>query len=440
MKTTINFDNVQFICIMMCLSICFSTAYAQKIDVKEKAKNAAANRADGKVNEGINKGLDKIEEGIGGLFKKKDKNTSETKAKNSKEEKGNSNSQGQDEPAFSTQNKFDFIPGDKILAFDDFKQDAVGDLPAKWNSTGGCEIVKVNGATGNWAQLSGAEAIFSPQYISKLPDNCTIDFDMIVTCNKESNWYQQFGIEIISSGSLKGQNEKAWMPANTGLAFDVKPRSKEVTATIRVKGETMSESTGQYAKLAFAKPIRISIMRQQQRVKIYFDEKKMYDLPQGLPIAQNYYLRFSSWVQDEGDAETTKLYISNLRYAVGKPDMRNKLLTVGKLVTRGILFDVGSAVIKSESAGVLKEIASILNENKDLKVKIVGHTDSDGDKAKNLTLSEQRAMAIKTTLVKNYDVNEDHLMAEGKGASLPVDVNTTAAGKANNRRVEFIKL
>jgi OOP family OmpA-OmpF porin len=129
-----------------------------------------------------------------------------------------------------------------------------------------------------------------------------------------------------------------------------------------------------------------------------------------------------------------------LRYAVGKPDMRTKLLTDGKLVTRGILFDSGSAVIKVQSAGVLKEIAGVLNENPQLKVKIVGHTDSDGDNAKNMELSEQRAMAIKTALVRDFSVNEDALTAEGKGETQPSDPNTTVAGKANNRRVEFIKL
>ncbi len=418
--------------IIVCL-VSTSSLYAQKT-IKEKAKTAATNKADRKVDETIDKGLDKLEKGIGGLFKKKDKSTeSDQKDKNEKTEKG-------EEPSFSTYNKFDFVPGDKILAFDDFKQDAVGDLPAKWNSTGGAEIVKVNGFDFNWVQLTGSEAIFSPQYTAKMPDNCTVDFDMIVTFNQESNWYQRFYIEMISSAKLAAASEKAYMPSNTGVSFEVIPRSKEIKAVSYVKGETITESLAQYSKLNARKPIHVSIMRQQQRIKIYFDEKKVYDLPQALAAAPNYYLRFGTFVQDEGDSETTKMYISNLRYAIGKPDMRNKLLTEGKLVTRGILFDSGSAIIKPQSAGVLKEIATVLNENPQLKVKIVGHTDSDGDNAKNLQLSEQRAMAIKTALVNDFKVNEDHMTAEGKGETQPSDVNTTTVGKANNRRVEFIKL
>ncbi len=424
---------------LVCL-VSTSSLYAQK-SIKEKAKTAATNKADRKVDETIDKGLDKLEKGIGGLFKKKDKST-ETDVKDKGRNTGDADAtnRGQDGSSFSTYNKFDFVPGDKILAFDDFKQDAIGDLPAKWNSTGGAEIVKVNGSDFNWVQLTGSEAIFSPQYTAKMPDNCTVDFDMIVTFNQESNWYQRFYIEIISSAKLAAASEKAYMPSNTGVSFEVVPRSKEIKAVSYVKGETITESLGQYSKLNIRKPIHVSIMRQQQRVKIYFDEKKVYDLPQALAIAPNYYMRFGTFVQDEGDSETTKMYISNLRYAVGKPDMRNKLLTEGKLVTRGILFDSGSAIIKPQSAGVLKEIAAVLNENPQLKVKIVGHTDSDGDNAKNLQLSEQRAMAIKTALVNDFKVNEDHMTAEGKGETQPSDVNTTTVGKANNRRVEFIKL
>jgi OOP family OmpA-OmpF porin len=441
MKTIIKPLKFSVLFLLASCSIGVSNLYAQKIDVKEKAKIAATNKADRKVDETIDKGLDKLEKGIGGLFKKKDKATETTdKDKNKKTKDADVAVKGQDEPSFSTYNKFDFIPGDKILAFDDFKQDALGDLPAKWNSTGGAEIVKVNGSDFNWVQLSGADAFFSPQYTAKMPDNCTVDFDMVVTFNPESNWYQRFYIEVISSAKLAAASEKAYMPSNSGISFEMAPKDRAINARSYQKGETLTESAGQFAKLNTKKPIHVSMVRQQQRVKIYFDEKKVFDLPQALAAEPNYYLRFGTFVQDEGDSETTKMYISNLRYAVGKPDMRNKLLTEGKLVTRGILFDSGSAVIKAQSAGVLKEIATVLNENPQLRVKIVGHTDSDGDNAKNLQLSEQRAMAIKTALVNDFNVNEDHLTAEGKGETQPSDVNTTAAGKANNRRVEFIKL
>ena len=77
------------------------------------------------------------------------------------------------------------------------------------------------------------------------------------------------------------------------------------------------------------------------------------------------------------------------------PDMRNKLITEGKLVSYGIYFDVNKDVVKPESYGTLKSIADVLTENAGVKVKIVGHTDADGDNAANLDLSKRRAAAVK---------------------------------------------
>ena len=125
--------------------------------------------------------------------------------------------------------------------------------------------------------------------------------------------------------------------------------------------------------------------------------------------------------------------------ATGAPDTRNKIITEGKWVTRGILFDVNSDRIKAESYGSLKEIAGVLTENADLKVQIVGHTDADGDDTANLDLSKRRAASVKTALATEFKIDAARMDTDGKGESQPVDKNDNPAGKANNRRVEFIK-
>ncbi|CAN5757212.1 hypothetical protein BH11BAC3_BH11BAC3_11690 [soil metagenome] len=88
----------------------------------------------------------------------------------------------------------------------------------------------------------------------------------------------------------------------------------------------------------------------------------------------------------------------------------------------------------------MKEIAAVLNEYKEVKIKIIGHTDSDGNDAANLTLSQKRATAIKGALVKNYEISDARIETEGKGETVAVADNKTKEGKAANRRVEFIKL
>ena len=75
-----------------------------------------------------------------------------------------------------------------------------------------------------------------------------------------------------------------------------------------------------------------------------------------------------------------------------------------------------------------------------MKVKIVGHTDADGDDKANMDLSKRRAAAGKNYLVNELDIAAGNIETDGKGEGQPADKNTTAEGKANNRRVEFIKL
>jgi outer membrane protein OmpA-like peptidoglycan-associated protein len=173
-------------------------------------------------------------------------------------------------------------------------------------------------------------------------------------------------------------------------------------------------------------------------MKWYVDEVKIFDIPRFFPAGVTMdRIRFSL---HGCDLEGYQPFIANFRVAVGAPDMRNKLVTEGKLVTRGITFDSGSDKIKAESYGTLKEIANILKENPAIRVKIVGHTDSDGDDASNMTLSKKRAEAVKSALAGQFAIDASRMETDGKGESQAVSPNTTPEGKANNRRVEFIKL
>jgi len=85
-------------------------------------------------------------------------------------------------------------------------------------------------------------------------------------------------------------------------------------------------------------------------------------------------------------------------------------------------------------------MADVMKEYADLKVKIVGHTDADGSDAANLELSKKRAASVKESLAKVFGIDESRMETDGKGESEPIDKNDTPAGKANNRRVEFIKM
>ena len=97
-------------------------------------------------------------------------------------------------------------------------------------------------------------------------------------------------------------------------------------------------------------------------------------------------------------------------------------------------------VVKPESYGTLKEIATVLTENPDVKVKVVGHTDADGADATNLDLSKRRGESVKNELVKTFGIDASRLESDGMGETKPVSPNDSPVNKALNRRVEFIKL
>ncbi|HEY2460363.1 MAG TPA: OmpA family protein [Candidatus Acidoferrum sp.] len=110
----------------------------------------------------------------------------------------------------------------------------------------------------------------------------------------------------------------------------------------------------------------------------------------------------------------------------------------GHVAVYGIQFDTAKATIKPESEGVLGEIVKLLQQNPDLKLRVEGHTDNQGNAAANQALSEKRAQAVVAWLVAQQ-IGAGRLTAKGMGQTKPVEDNSTEAGRAKNRRVELVK-
>jgi len=118
--------------------------------------------------------------------------------------------------------------------------------------------------------------------------------------------------------------------------------------------------------------------------------------------------------------------------------MRNDLAETGKTIIQGIFFDTGSATIKSESEPALIEIVKLFKESPELKVYVIGHTDNVGSLESNLKLSTDRAASVVKTLISR-GIAASRLKSAGVGPYSPVGSNDSDAGKAKNRRVEFVK-
>jgi outer membrane protein OmpA-like peptidoglycan-associated protein len=102
-----------------------------------------------------------------------------------------------------------------------------------------------------------------------------------------------------------------------------------------------------------------------------------------------------------------------------------------------VFFATNRATIRSVSFALLGDVARAMKDNPKIKVEIQGHTDSQGNDAFNLRLSQKRAEAVRTYLIKQ-GITSDRMVAQGYGENIPIADNRTAGGRAQNRRVEFV--
>jgi outer membrane protein OmpA-like peptidoglycan-associated protein len=419
-----------------------SSIHAQVLKrLGERAKNKMEQKAGDKVDKGIDDATDGK--------KKDDKKSDQTSSSSSEKESSEVASADKEEAASSepapmkAYSRYDFIPGEKVFAYEDFSTTEVGDFPQRWNTNGTAEVVTLSTKPGKWLKMN-KEAAFYPEFITDLPENFTIEFDLGVN-NTWNSYPFHFTITKLKSPDAFADYSHyvRWQGEHTiHLNFKPAVNSYDGNSQILVGSDgnhsinnDVNFKTWNNGKNNFG---HISIWRQKERLRVYINGEKIYDLPKAFKSDAKY----SSIVfaMQPGYKEDDYMVLGNIRLAVGAPDTRNKLITEGKFVTTGIMFDVNKDVIKPESYGTLKSIAGVLNENADVKVKIVGHTDADGDEKSNLELSKKRAEAVKASLVKDFNVDEARMETDGKGESQPADKNNTVTGKANNRRVEFIKL
>jgi outer membrane protein OmpA-like peptidoglycan-associated protein len=170
--------------------------------------------------------------------------------------------------------------------------------------------------------------------------------------------------------------------------------------------------------------------------KMYANERRMFNIPE-LAFRRDSVIRMTlGGAEEDGMA----VYVTSIRVAESETDvLYDALAAKGRWATQGILFATGKADLQPESRPVLKEIASTLKQHADLKILIEGHTDNVGSSASNLTLSDARAAAVKATLVSDFGVDGSRITTKGFGDTKPSVPNATAAGRAQNRRVEVVK-
>jgi outer membrane protein OmpA-like peptidoglycan-associated protein len=396
--------------------------------IKNKVKSTVENRTVADVDKKVNKTIDEIE-GKGTPAKAStEKPLADTSGKNN---------------TLASYSKYDFVPGDSILYAEDFATEAIGELPTGWNTNGKAEVVTLNNFGGNWLKL-GERSVFLSANTKEFTKNFTIEYDVIFQLSNSGQYWPRVSFGFLSSGELSPNDNElvqqynryqssriTYVPNLDGGGWDF---NSDFKGGNYIKGSRINTP---FMKNCLNKIVHMAMQAQGKRLRIWVNGEKLYDLPAAVAeqFTSNQLFIEMNALPDPRFA----YYISNIKIATGLPDTRHKLIEEGKFSTTGILFDVNSATIRPESYGALNEIADALKKYPDFNVKIIGHTDSDGSDAFNLTLSQKRAAAVKNALAKDFEIDESRMTTEGKGESMPVGDNKTKEGKMQNRRVEFVK-
>jgi OmpA-OmpF porin, OOP family len=407
------------------------SAQAQ-INVGRIIKSRAESRASQKIGQATDKVMDTAEKEVVEEAKKKPKKDTKTQSAEDEAEAEEETSEEAPEPAskaassktaaapaaeMKLYSKYDFVPGDKVLFTDNQVSEETGEFPSRWDLVeGNAEIAELNGE--KIINFVDVGTTITP-LMSKdkyLPEVFTIEMDVYFDVYDYYNlrlWNEKKG-KTEENGKLDYihiTHSEARMPNNNNVGSAIPD------------AENLKQGKWKHIALAFNK----------RSLKLYIDQYRLLNVPvvegkpTGLSLEAGHY-----------NSQSRKMMVRNIRIAEGGKDLYNRVMSEGKIVTHGITFDVNKSVIKPESMGTINQLVKLMNEQSDLKFEIGGHTDSDGDDASNLKLSQSRADAVKTQLV-SLGIDASRLTTKGYGETKPLGANDSPEAKANNRRVEFVK-
>ncbi|HVP56700.1 MAG TPA: OmpA family protein [bacterium] len=313
--------------------------------------------------------------------------------------------------------KYDFVPGDKVIFYDDLAGEEIGEFPSRWKLDQGVFEVAKQGNE-NYIMCTDKGWIRPKLAAGPLPPKYTVEMEFYAKGPEhKGHWFHIIWVDAEDNEIANFQMEDN---EHTALSVNDKQLANKILPA--------EVSAGKHT---------MRVMATTSTIKCYIDQERVANVPAVEGFAPvGFKVEMDPW-KDEAD---NPMLIRAFRFAEGGKTLRQQLDEAGKIVTHGILFDSGSAKIKAESYRTLADIGQLLTDDPKLRLSIEGHTDSDGAEDYNLKLSQDRANAVKTYLQDTYKVDPARLEAKGWGESKPIDTNATAEGKANNRRVELVKL
>ncbi|MBS1758601.1 MAG: OmpA family protein [Bacteroidetes bacterium] len=407
----------KFLAFLLIFSVFNTAAYSQILKkLGQKINDKVNQRVDNKTDQTIDKGLDKTEDAT----KKKD-NSGNSKDNNNDSNSNNTNAGSNaiaGPPSLKSYQNYDFVPGDTVLFADDFTDDQDGEFPAHWTLSKGQAVMNKAGDKPAFFLTEGNYCQVNPRMknTSYLTDPFTIEFD----------YYANDGYGPNVSFNYKDKD------GNDAVGY-IGYNTLGTVATFELPADFSASYPNANADTYKNKWHHAALIYKNNQVKCYIDQYRILVIPNLNVIPTSF------GFAGIGDLDNA-IIITNVRAASGgNMNMIGKKFTEAKIVTHGITFDIDKSNLKPESMGTLNMIVGVLKSNPDIKFEIDGHTDNTGNATHNMTLSQQRADAVKAQLEK-MGIDGARLSTKGFGDTKPISDNDSPEGRANNRRVEFVKM
>ncbi len=311
--------------------------------------------------------------------------------------------------------KYKFVPGEKTLWYADFSEVPLDESPTEGIEVNGmAEAADIAGR--RWLKL-GAKTELRPP-LETYPEELTIEFLMTA----KALWGAQMFVTF--------ENEERNYWSQVGFAPDYVEWKGSWDKDI--PGNTMNKDY-----FGEEDVVPVAMVMSQKKLTVYVNRIRAADATGFFPVPLTR-ITFTGGTPD--DVEKSYIAVTGMRIATGIPKIADVFGKEGKYVSHGVYFKVGSAEVLADSHAVLKEVADAMAAAPAMRLRIVGHTDSTGAKEANEKLSKDRAAAVRDYLSRQFGVDGKRLETDGKGPNEPLADNKTPAGRAQNRRVEFIKI
>ena len=395
--------------------------------LKDKAVEKVKDKIENKVERETDEVMDDVLDG-----KKKEKSSK----KNRNDADDSSASASDEQPQATTSS--DFKRGSVIMYQDYVTAEQVGEFPSKWDLFQGTVETKTLGGVKaiNPTDNAQIQPLIKEQG-AYLPEEFTIEYDFYYWNSKDDVGLNDMKLILAVT---KNRSEFPGEGYDSGdlTAFVL----KHGVCDTREHGYTFNGNKEGAFEYSFKKGWNhVAMSFNKRALKVYFNDKRVVNLPR---------VNQPTWMCFQVPFEYKNLtFIRNVVIAKGAVALYDRnaqdvsavekaIQETGKFVTNNILFDTGKATLKQESMIEIMKVADYMKKNPNVRFEVQGHTDNQGSDKINDPLSQQRAEAIVKAL-EGLGVDGFNLRAVGKGSHEPVADNKTEAGRAKNRRVEFIK-